>query len=42
MFSSPISKHEMEFYVETIYWGDILFMEICIISNILVYCQKKK
>lgn len=33
MFSSPISKHEMEFYVETIYWGDILFMEICIISN---------
>lgn len=31
MFSSQIPKHEMKFYVETIFWENILFMEICII-----------
>lgn len=31
MFSSQIPKHEMKFYVETIFWENILFTEICII-----------
>lgn len=32
-FSSQISKHGMEFYLDTIYWGNTLFMEIGIIMN---------
>lgn len=34
MFSSQISKHGMEFYLETRYWENVLFTEISlIISN---------
>lgn len=33
MFSSQISKHELEFYGETIFWENILFIEICIIIS---------
>lgn len=31
MSSSQIPKHEMKFYVEIIFWENILFVEICII-----------
>lgn len=30
---SQISKHEMEFYLDIIYWENILFTEISIIIN---------
>ena len=34
MFSSQISKHGVEFYLETRYWESVLFTEISlIISN---------
>lgn len=43
---SQISKHEMEFYLDIIYWENILFTEISIIINnhfnVLSEGKKKK
>lgn len=33
MFSSQISKSEMKLYLETVYWENILFLEISIIIS---------
>lgn len=33
MFSSQISKHEMEFHLEAIYWENTLFLEISMLIN---------
>ena len=45
MFSSPISKRGMEFYLETAYWEDVLFTEISLIIshhfNVLSEGKKK-
>lgn len=45
MFSSPISKRGMEFYLETTYWEDVLFTEISLIIshhfNVLSEGKKK-
>lgn len=44
MFSSQVSKHEMNFYLKTIYWKDVLFVKISVIisNHFNVLSEEKK
>lgn len=44
MFSSQVSKHEMKFYLKTIYWKNVLFMKISVIisNHFNVLSEEKK